>query len=37
MTSFFDPATGPAIIENAAPEGFVQSVMSIPFEIFENL
>ena len=33
---FFDPATGPAIIENAAPEGFVQSVMSIPFEIFEN-
>ena len=34
---FFDPATGPAIIENAAPEGFVQSVMSIPFEIFENL
>ena len=34
---FFDPATGPAVIENAAPEGFVQSVMSIPFEIFENL
>tara|TARA_Y100000401_G_scaffold104134_1_gene95695 strand:- start:58 stop:483 length:426 start_codon:yes stop_codon:yes gene_type:complete len=34
---FFDPATGPAIIENAAPEGFVQSVMSIPFEIYEDL
>ena len=34
---FFDPATGPAVIENAAPEGFTQSVLSIPFEIFENL
>lgn len=34
---FFDPATGPAVIENAAPQGFVQSVMSIPFEIFEEL
>ena len=34
---FFDPATGPAVIENAAPEGFVQSVMSISFETFENL
>ena len=34
---FFEPSTGPAVLENAAPEGFVQSVMSIPFEIFENL
>ena len=34
---FFDPATGPAVVENAAQEGFIQSVMSIPFEIFENL
>ena len=34
---FFDPVTGPSVLENAAPEGFVQSVMSIPFETFENL
>ena len=34
---FFDPATGPAVIENAAPEGFVQSVMTIPFITFEDL
>lgn len=34
---FFEPSTGPAVIENAAPEGFVQSVMSIPFTTYEDL
>lgn len=34
---FFEPSTGPAVIENAAPEGFVQSVMSIPFCTYEDL
>ena len=34
---YFEPCTGPAVIENAAPEGFVQSVLTIPFEIFETL
>ena len=34
---YFEPPTGPAVLENASPEGFVQSVMSISFETFENL
>tara|TARA_R100000657_G_C4667984_1_gene112093 strand:- start:54 stop:479 length:426 start_codon:yes stop_codon:yes gene_type:complete len=34
---YFEPPTGPAVLENASPEGFVQSVMSIAFETFENL
>jgi len=34
---FFEPSTGPAVLENAAPEGFVQSVMSIPFITYEDL
>ena len=34
---FFEAGSGPTILENAAPEGFVQSVMSIPFTSFETL
>ena len=34
---FFEPSTGPTVLETAAPEGFVQSVMSIPFITFETL
>ena len=34
---YFEPPTGPTVLENANPEGFVQSVMSISFETFENL
>ena len=34
---YFEPPTGPTVLENASPEGFVQSVMSISFETFENL
>tara|TARA_R100000353_G_scaffold4708_5_gene6820 strand:+ start:1957 stop:2382 length:426 start_codon:yes stop_codon:yes gene_type:complete len=34
---FFEPSTGPTLIETAAPEGYVQSVMSIPFTTIETL
>ena len=34
---YFEPPTGPTVLENANPEGFVQSVLSISFETFENL
>ena len=34
---FFEPSSGPTVIQNAAPEGYVQSVMSISFEVLESL
>jgi len=34
---FFEPSSGPTVINNAAPEGYVQTVMSISFEVLESL
>jgi len=34
---FFEPSSGPTVIQNAAPEGYFQSVMSISFEVLESL
>ena len=34
---FFEPSSGQTVIQNAAPEGYVQSVMSISFEVLESL
>jgi len=33
----FQPSIGPTVLQNANPEGYVQSVLSIPFEILETL
>ena len=34
---FFEPSSGPTVINNAAPEGYVQTVMSISFDVLESL
>ena len=34
---YFEPPDGPNVLEAASPQGFVQSVLSVNFQIFESL
>ena len=34
---YFEPPDGPNVLEAASPQGFVQSVLSVNFEIIESL
>ena len=34
---YFEPPDGPNVLEAATPQGFVQSVLSVNFEIIESL
>ena len=34
---YFEPPDGPNVLESASPQGFVQSVLSVNFQIIESL
>lgn len=34
---FFDNPTGPTLLQSTEPEGYFQSVLTVEFEIFENI